>query len=210
MRRIDFLPDRIRAQRARWRRLTIQGYLLAVCVAALGALAYVFHLRVLTAREELGILASRSDTVKRQLNLRGDLETQLADLMIKKRIEEQLGRRVGTLDVLGELQRLMPESMALSSLTMETVPVTVPVSGAAGMNQSNRAVPRGASKGERVIKRVRLLLTGMAPTDVDVANFIGQLAASPVFEDVNMGYAKNITLRSRNARKFQASCYVIR
>ena len=50
----------------------------------------------------------------------------------------------------------------------------------------------------------------MAPTDVDVANFIGQLAGSRVFEDVNMGYARNVPFRTRTARKFQVSCYVIR
>jgi len=50
----------------------------------------------------------------------------------------------------------------------------------------------------------------MAPTDVDVANFIGQLAGSRLFEGVNMGYARNVTFRSRSARQFQVSCYVIR
>ena len=184
---------------------------MAVCVVALGVLGYVFHARLDRAREELHILTSRSQGVEQQLQLRADLEAQLADLMIKKRIEEQLGRRVGTLDLLGELQQAMPESMALTNMTMETVEVREAVEPADGSNQSSRAVARDTSTGtHRTVKRVRLLLTGMAPTDVDVANFIGQLAASPVFEDVNMGYARNITFRSRAARKFQASCLVAR
>ena len=125
------------------------------------------------------------------------MEGQLSDLMIKKRIEEQLGRRVGTLDVLGELQRVMPESMTLTNLAMETVEIRMPA-----------AAGRPAGEADKPVKRVRLVLTGMAPSDVDVANFIGQLAGSKVFEDVNMGYARNITYRNRTARKFQASCYV--
>ena len=66
-------------------------------------------------------------------------------------------------------------------------------------------------KGKEITrKRLRLVLTGLAPGDVDVANFIGQLSGSPVFEDVNMGYARNVEFNGRLAREFQASCYVIR
>lgn len=210
MEEIDFLPDRIKAQRARRRRLTVQAYLMAVCLTGLVALGYVFHVRIQTARGELSMLEGRGDAMRQQLAMKESMEQELADLMIKKRIEEQLGRRLGTLDVLGELQQVMPESMALTSLTMETVEVRLPVTTVGGGDRPNRAVAVGTTRDEKVVKRVRLVITGLAPTDVDVANFIGQLASSPVFEDVNMGYARNITFRSRVARKFQTSCYVAR
>jgi len=207
---IDFLPERIRAQRARRHRLVVQGYVLILCLAGLGLIAYVFHVEVCQAEARLTMLGGRKDAMQAQLDLRASLEGQLGDLMIKKRIEEQLGRRLGTLDVLGELQQVMPESMALTSLTMETVEVRLPVTTVGGGDRPNRAVAVGTTRDEKVVKRVRLVITGLAPTDVDVANFIGQLASSPVFEDVNMGYARNITFRSRVARKFQTSCYVAR
>jgi Tfp pilus assembly protein PilN len=198
MREIDFLPDRVKAQRDRRRRLVVQGYLMIVCLAGLAGLGYMFHVRVAKAQTELDLLTSRGDAMKRQLALRGTMEEQLSDLMIKKRIEEQLGRRVGTLDVLGELQRVMPDSMTLTNLAMESVEIRMPAPAAG----------RPTGEAEKPVKRVRLVLTGMAPSDVDVANFIGQLAGSRVFEDVNMGYARNITYRNRAARQFQASCYV--
>jgi Tfp pilus assembly protein PilN len=210
MKAIDFLPDRIRAHRARRHRLIVQGYLLVVCLMAVAMLAYVLQARIDKAQAELDLLQSRSGAMQQQLKLRDMVEAQLADLVIKKRIEEQLGRRVGTLDVLAELQRVMPESMALTNLTMETVEVRMAAEDGASDASPDRTVARGPSGGDRLVKRVRLTLTGMAPTDVDVANFIGQLAASPIFEDVNMGYARNITFRQRLARKFQASCYVTR
>jgi Tfp pilus assembly protein PilN len=207
---IDFLPDRIRAQRARRHRLAVQCYLLVICLAGLGALGYCLHVQIGRDQEELALLGGRSEAMKMQLDLRASLEQQLGDLMIKRRIEEQLGRRVSTLNVLGELQRVMPESMALTSLTMETVEVRMPVDPVSKENRTDRPVVQPQSPDEKTVKRVRLVITGMAPTDVDVANFIGQLASSPIFEDVNMGYAKNILFRSRSARKFQASCYVTR
>ncbi|MGB2823075.1 MAG: PilN domain-containing protein [Phycisphaerae bacterium] len=208
MEEIDFLPDRIKAQRARRHRLSIQAYLMAICVGLLMTLAYVFHVRVRTAQGELAMLEGRGDAMNQQLAMKESLERELGDLMIKQRIEEQLGRRVGTLAVLAELQRAMPESMTLTKLNMETVEVAVPVEPAGG-NRSNRPLAVEKSRSQ-VVKRVRLTLTGMAPTDVDVANFIGQLAGSKLFENVNMGYARNVTFRSRSARQFQVSCYVIR
>jgi len=210
MTEIDFLPERIREQR-RWRRLLIrQGYLMMLCIVALGVMTYVFQSRVGHARAELGILRSRGKAMETQMALREELNQQMADLMIKGRIEQQLGRRVGTLHVLGELQRVLPESMTLTNLTMETVEVPVLFDPAERRNGSSRAVARGGPNRAKTAKRVRLVITGMAPTDVDVANFIGQLAGSRLFEDVSMGYAKTEAFRNRNARKFQANCYLTR
>jgi Tfp pilus assembly protein PilN len=210
MNQIDFLPERIKDQRRRRRRLIHQGYLMALCIAGLGVMTYVFQLRVDKARGDLEMLRSRSQVMDSQMALRDQLNQQLAELMIKSRIEEQLGRRVGTLDVLGELQRVMPESLTLTSMTMETVAVQVAADPAEKLNTSNQPVSRGGAAKEKTVKRVRLVLTGMAPTDVDVANFIGQLAGNKLFEDVSMGYAKNVKFRNRVAREFQANCYLTR
>jgi len=205
---VDFLPERIRTQRVRRRRLALHACLLALCAAALGGLGYAFQGRIRSARAELALVAGRGDNVSQQIALRGTLEAQMADLMVKKEIEETLGRRVGILEVLAELQRVLPESMALTNLTLETVEVQMPVEPAKA-GASGRAVARGKAA-SRSVKRVRVLLTGLAPTNVDVANFIGQLSGGRMFEDVNMGYARDVTFRARSARQFQVSCLVVR
>jgi len=205
---IDFLPERIKEQRRRRRMLIRQGFLMALCLVGLGVMAYVFQSRVDKAGRELEILRSRGKALQSQMALRDELNQQLADLMIKGRIEEQLGRRVSTLDVMGELQRVLPESIALTNLTMETVEVPVLMDPTERRNASNQAVTRKGSGKGKTVKRVKVVLTGMAPTDVDVANFIGQLAGSRLFEDVSMGYAKTENFRNRSARKFQANCFL--
>ncbi len=210
MNKIDFLPERIKDQRRRRRQLIRQGYLMALCIAGLVVMTYVLQLRVDKARGELEMLHGRSQAMDSQIALRDELNQQLAELMIKSRIKEQLGRRVGTLDVLGELQKVMPESLTLTSMTMETVAVQVAADPAEKRNTSNQSVSRNGVAKNMTVKRVRLVLTGMAPTDVDVANFIGQLAGSKCFEDVSMGYAKNISFRKRAAREFQANCFLTR
>jgi len=214
MHEIDFLPERIIVQRARRQRLVRDSYLVAICIVGLAALGYWRHGGLQQAEGALHAAAKRSRDVQTRLKILDSLEQQQAELMIKKRIADHLGSRVNTQDVMAELQRLLPTSMALSSLNLETMEVRLPVTRSRGRrtNTSLRVAPAGVQpRGEeKSLYRVRLVLTGLAPTDVDVANFIGQLSASRLFEDVTMGYAKNVSFRGRSAREFRASCYVAR
>jgi len=210
MQEIDFLPERIKAQRARRRRLVRQGYLLLVAVAALGAWFYFGRQRVARAQAELDVLRGRSENMQRQLALKIDLQEQLEELLIKERVSKHLGSRANVLDVADELERLLPASMFLMKLNLDTIEFTMPKDREGATNRSRQATPASGGRKQETVKRVRLLITGMAPDDVAVANFIGQLSASPLFEEVNMGYTKNIVYQKRGAREFQASCYVIR
>jgi len=196
MESVDFLPEDIRTMRARRRRLIRQGYLLA------GG-------QVNEARGELAILDSHSENIRRQLAMRNDLERQQAELMIVRQIEASLGSRANVLDVLAELQRVMPASIALTNLLLEIEEKKIPLTSAR-VNRTARPAVESKKKKFKIVKRLKLTITGLSPTDVDVANFIAQISASPLFEDVNMGYAKNVNYRGRSARQFETSCHIVR
>jgi Tfp pilus assembly protein PilN len=206
---IDFLPSAIKVDRARRRSLKRQIWLVVFVIAGLTGLAHVRQGQIAQGKACLAALTTQMSTVNRQLAMRTDLERQLADLMIKKRIDDTLGSRANALEVLAELERTLPESIVLTSLTLEAVEVRTPVNrslnGDAPVASGAAPVPK-----DKVSRRVRLVFTGMAPTDVDVANFIAQMSAGRLFEDVSMGYARNVEYRGRNVREFQASCYVAR
>ena len=93
------------------------------------------------------------------------------------------------------------------SLTIHAADIPVPTATIAGGLQ---VADMSGAGGQQVSRRIRLVLTGLAPSDIDVANFIGQLASSPLFEDVNMGYAKTVFHENYEAREFQASCFIVR
>jgi Tfp pilus assembly protein PilN len=204
MNNVDFLPERIRQQQSRRRRLVIQAYLVGACVLALVFLGYMREQSIKKAHGELTMLRERESNVERQLSMRDTLQQEQAQLLIKKRIDDRLGSRTGALDILAELERLMPPSMALTGLTFEAVEVRQ------GLAKPGSPPQAGDDAGRQGVNRVRVAITGLAPSDVDVASFIGQLSASPLCEDVNMGYARNTVFRGRAAREFQASCYLAR
>ena len=208
MQDIDFLPERIKQQRARRRRLIRQGHLLVVCLVALAVLGYIRQTRTCRAQAQLTLLGRRVANIRRQLAMKDDLERQQAELLIKKRIDDQLGSRVNTLDLLAELEGVLPDSVALTRLNIEVAEIRLPIEPV--RIDSARAATGTRRPKEKRIKRVRLSLTGLSPTDVAVANFIGQLSASPLFEDVNMGYTKNVIFQKHVAREFQTSCHVVK
>ena len=205
--RIDFLPEHIRTQRARRRHFKRQGCLMALCLIGMVALGQMRSARISQAQAELDLLTDRGQQARQQIEQRDELEAQQAELMVKKRIDDSLGTRVNAMDILGELQRATPERLTLTSMTIHATELPTPSAPVAGLQVAGAPVPGMEMPAPR---RLRLVLTGLAPSDIDVANFIGQLAASPLFEDVNMGYTKTIVHEKHEAREFQASCFVAR
>ena len=207
---VDFLPERVTIGRATRARVIRQGYLLGIMLAALAGLAYFNQERIGRAEAQMTGLDSQASNMTTQVETMYKLQGQLSDLMIKQRIDNRLGSRVNGMDILGELGRILPVSMTLTSLELDTRMVTVKLKPAAG-GVATAANSRGAGKGrQRTINRLKLTITGLSPNNVDVANFIADLSASSLFEEVDMGYAKNIVFREKPAKEFQASCYVVR
>lgn len=207
METVDFLPERVRAGRARRRQLIRQGYLLALAVAGMVLLGFLRQDRLAKAQADLDMLQDRTATVQRELTLRDTLQKQLGELLIKERISNQLGSRFDPLDLMSELERLMPRGMSLVNLNLEAVRLELPGESAFAAGRRSAPAPEAKDSGTN---RIRLQITGIAPTDVDIANFIGQLSASPLFEDVNMGYARSTSVKGHKAREFQALCYIAR
>lgn len=200
MENLDFLPERTRVQRRRRVFLIRQGYLTVLVVAVLAVIGYTRQGSVQKAQAALDNVNSQQTQLQRQVSLRQDLERQLGEFQVLKRINDDLGSRVSALDMLAELDKILPRNMALTNLSFEAVQVQET------LKQND---PARATNGNTItVKRVRLMLTGIAPTDLDVANFIGQLSASPLLEDVNMGYTRTVEHQGHLAREFQASCYI--
>lgn len=211
MQSVDFLPDEIRQHRERSRRLFSQFNLGVICALALVLLGVIRQERIQQARGQLSMLADRAGRATEQIELLQELRQKRSELLLKKRVDEDMGSCVGTLDVLAVITELTPESVALRAVNLETVDVREQKASSSQADDTNS--PRKASEVEakRVfVRRLELRITGLAPSDVEVANFIAALAANPLLEDIKMGYARDVEFEQRRAREFQVSCYVVR
>lgn len=210
MNSIDFLPERIRILRARHRQWRRMGYMLAVLIGGLGVLWYFGQTRVRSAEAEVRMLRGSSVSFLQQKAQRADLEQELQTLKAKQDIEQCIGSRLGVQVLLAELQATLPQSITLVRLELESKEQE---SRADTSRISARAAAASTTpnpKDSVKIRRVHMKLTGLAPTDMDVANMIGQLSASPLFEQVRMGFTRNVIIQGRQAREFEASCQIVR
>jgi len=207
---VDFLPERVTIHRAMRARLIRQGHLLAIMLAAIIGLGYFNEQRIGRAEAEMTSLDNQSTIMANQLEQMFTLQKQLSDLMIKARIDNRLGSRINGMDILRELGRMLPKSMALTSLELDTRKETVKLEPAAGGVATTAGARRARKDKSKTINRLKLTITGLSPNNVDVANFIADLSASRLFEEVDMGYAKNVGFRGKEVKEFQASCYVVR
>ena len=202
---VDFLPERARVKRQMRKDIVRQGVLMLVAISCMGLLARARQGQIASAQAELLLLDERTSLVTGQVEYRAQLEEQMQELLRKKDIDEQLGTRVDALDVLGELQRVTVEDLTLTHLeliAMEVQAPEAPVSMSFG--------PMEAPEVPTTTRRIRLVLTGVAPSDIAVANFIGQLAGSPIFETISMSYSRNTEFYGCNAREFQVTMFVVR
>ncbi|MFW6154798.1 MAG: PilN domain-containing protein [Planctomycetota bacterium] len=208
MNQIDFLPKRIRHHRLLMQRLRRQGVALLLFVAALAMLAWGNERRIAHARAELDVKQADLAQLAQDLEILPELNEQLADGQIKRRISAELGSRLNINALLAELERRLPADACLTSLQCSTVEVARPATERLG---SRGRLRRGSDEqAVAVPKRVRIMLTGLAPAPVDVATFLGDLGSSPLFTDVEMGYSKTIVVPkvNREATSFQVSFLV--
>lgn len=203
MANIDFLPKRIRMRRRRLLRIRKRLCVLAAVMAVLTGMAYWNAARIARAQAELQDKLQRCAELKAQLDEIPALREQLREVQVKQQIVQELGSRLTTNALLAELARIMPPTTSLTSIDCSTVEERI-----------NAPAKPGAGKPAKPIseKRVRLELTGIAPSDVDVANVIGQMSACKLFRDVTMGYTRPLTIddEQRKARAFRVSCRLAR
>lgn len=207
---VDFLPERIKIRRARHARLVRRGYLLATCVVGLVILGYIRDVRVNMAWAELSALNRNAAEAELLISHRGKLEQRWGELMVIQRIEEQLGSRSDALEILAGLEDVLSSTIALTELKVETSLATSPQNDGRNVNTSNAAMEASAVQSARITKRVRVELTGLAPTNLDVAKLIAALSSSKLFENVTMEYSRDVERNRRQAMCFKVRCYVSR
>ncbi len=207
MNQIDFLPRRIRHHRLILQRLRRQGAALLLFVAALAVLAWSNERRIAAAQAQLTVKQADLAQLTQDLEILPELNTRLADGQIKRRISAELGSRLDINALLAELEQRLPADACLTSLECSTVEVARPATERLGARGRLRREDEPAVE---VPKRVRIMLTGLAPAPVDVATFLGDLGSSPLFANVEMGYSKTIVLPEvhREATSFQVSFLV--
>ncbi len=194
MREVEFLPGWYPQVRRRRRLVVLQGWLTLAVILAIGSWMTL-------AVRNIRALEARLVRVDRELNAsRGELKTLEVLMTLGKKLgaQTQVLSKVGThaeaARLLATLDEIMPRNTALlelSLLTEEKQPVTL--AGARAAQERDSGVER----------RLNVRVTGVAPTDVEVADFLTRLTGKSFLEDVRMTGSKPRLDNGRVMREFE-------
>ncbi len=154
---------------------------------------------------------SHFEEAAKRLEQLDDLQKRKEEMLRKARVTAVLIERVPRSLILAELINQMPSTLSLLELELATKVIRDNPLAATALQRAkqDRRKIKKKKKGEppepQIQKtRVNMRLVGVAPTDVQVAQFMTSLSRSPMFADVNLAFSEEVNLmKDHLMRKFR-------
>jgi hypothetical protein len=205
MRELEFLPGWYPVLRRRRGLAVTQAWATAVLLGALCVLGVAEHHRA------MGHEATSDQLTREMTQARAELRTLDEQLELKKQLEQQsvilskVGLQVDITRLLGELGHLMGRETFLMELGAETEETIKPGEKQAANNLKSRGTGTSANAGDEPAcdRKLKVRMVCVAPSDVDVANFLAGLTNKPFLHQVAMTYAKDRVHAGRIMREFE-------
>jgi len=211
--KVDFLPEDFIERRLERRTnvicLGLFGVVLVGVVGAYGVTRTQLHLAL---QERKRIAASYEEAARRIAQL-DELQQQKQSLVRKARLTATLLEPVPRSNLLAALVRRLPEAASMSELKLKSTKIAAAPMPEAAASALAEAEAKAKAAGEpfnssvvidQVDKyRVALTLVGLAPTDIQVAQYISALAACPLLEEVDLVYSEEARVSDAKMRRFK-------
>lgn len=197
---INFLPQWYLRQQSRRRSVERQAILLVLLVAGLVALWSITHNQHSALRMHQEALQAQVIATQGQLTEVSKLQTARNELSRQLRIYRELARPIAFHQINSTLAALTPETVYLDKLSITTAMVQRKLA------IKSEPTPGRTGKPEPVIERtpvVAIMVTGTAPSDVEIANYVGRLAGSNLFREVKMVRSRKGEVNDAVTREFE-------
>ncbi len=209
---MSFLPEDYLARRMARRTNIICLTLFVIVGAGLVATYFVDQAQRLGVHERLAAVKQEKQEAAERLKQLEELQARKQEWTRKAQVASVLIERLPRTLVLSELVNHMPQTLSLLDLQLKTEvsKVTPPPASrvqAERAKNARRSRKADAGKGgEGVIEapklKVSMDLTGVAPTDVEIAEYITALSAHPMFTEVSLKFSEQSKVEDRDMRKF--------
>jgi Tfp pilus assembly protein PilN len=194
MRELEFLPDWYPQTRRRRRLVHLQGWLTLLLVAGMGTHLVMADRNIAVAEGSVSALQAQLTETDAKLAEIDKLDAMRRQLRQQQAVVSKLGTNVESCKVIDALDAVMPKQMSLTGLQIDNEE-----------RVDNSAVQAARATEPVVERRLKVRVQGVCPTDVDLANFMTQLAAVPFFEQVNITYAREKGQNGHVMREFEVT-----
>lgn len=208
MKNSSFLPEDYIEQRAQ-RRTNVLSLLLFMVVmgGVIGAFLVSDRQRA-EVRRMRDDVNTRFEEAARRIDQLDQLQARKEEMIRKAKVTSALLERVPRTLVFAELINNMPSSLSLLKLEFKTR-IIKPRSTATSVlekqrqDQATDAAKKISNEPDMDIVEVEINLVGVAPTDLQVAQFMTALGRNPMFADINLAYSEETTIESSQLRTFR-------
>ncbi len=146
------------------------------------------------------------DAAKRITQLE-QLQKRKQDMIRKANITRSLVEQVPRTLILSELINRMPPNLSLLSFDLETKVTQTAAAAKPTALEDAKSKAKTKKKEESpemiAVSDVTLRLVGIAPTDVEVSNYLESLGKCPLVRDVSLSFSEEIAIEGKSLRKFQ-------
>jgi Tfp pilus assembly protein PilN len=220
---MSFLPEDYLDKRAQRRTNFICMTLFVVIIAALGGAWVMSERRLTQEQSQLDAVNHRINDAAVRIEQMGELQKRRDQMVKKARVTGALLEKLPRSLILSQLVNAMPTTLSLLEVELETT--ALKPTGPAPKTALDKAKadakgkkPAPAKKGEKgkdpepeiEVKpmQIKLIITGVAKTDVEVSQFMADIKNTPLFSNVNLGFSEEVKLNDVPMRKFKVEIVV--
>jgi Tfp pilus assembly protein PilN len=194
MREVEFLPDWYPKVRQRRRMVALQAWITLILVAGLGLWMILVQQNVHAREKTLKGLTTDLEQTETQLHRLEDLLALQRQLGQQDQIFIKIGRPMEATRVMSALAEMMPRDMALLQLSLDSEEAP---------KVTGKLAAKAAADKKNMESSLKFRMQGVAPTDVDLAEFIAKLTGKPFFKQVELMYSHERQDSGRVMREFE-------
>jgi Tfp pilus assembly protein PilN len=199
---VSFLPDDYLDRKLQRRTNIICLVLAAVVMGGIGSAFAISQQSInRVVQQQRAVDQSYADAAQR-ITLLHDLQAKQQRVAHQAEMSASLLEKVPRSLVLAQVTNSLPVGVSLLALTMESHKHVFPPAPTPAI-QPGQPAPKAAKPPEQpVVFDVSLKLTGVAATDVQVAQFINRLSRCELFNDVNLAISDEYQIEGDKVRRF--------
>ena len=191
MSEIDFVPEdyiqKRQSNRANWLYLV----LLVVVLAGIAGTFSVLKMREKGIQQELAALDAKLGKAQEQIKLLEELESKGKEMMKTALITAELPDVIGKSVILACLTNNLPGGVSLTDLEITDTESKIKVEDSKAKSQYQAAKAKAAAKKKKApltktVLNTNIDVSGVAPSDIEVANYIALLETSFLIKDVGL------------------------
>lgn len=202
---MSFLPEDYLEKKIARRTNVIFISLFAVVLTAVFAAEFVGRRQDSAQLNALAAKHAEFESMRKQFEMIEELNTKKQEMKNKANVTATLKDNVLKSMVFAELINNMPATLRLTDLELQTkiAKDSTPAPRTAIQREKLRQQATGQSEVQIVPTVVEIDLMGLAPTDVEISEYIGNLNAHELFRNVNLSYVEESKKDDSVMRKFR-------